>query len=378
MFLYLWLFAVFVFGLMVGSFLNVVVARLPLEKSLLWPGSRCGNCLQRVRWYDNLPLVSYLVLRGRCRTCKAHFSPRYFFVELATGLGFLGLFYLEVVLDVHGWGGAHHQLRPQWLIRKGIYPWQWWVGWGFHAILFSLLLAAAVCDLSGRAIPMSLTLTGTLIGLIGAALFPWPWPADPGVIPAQLLDRVPRGVFANPWIDDRIVIPAGLYPWPFWGPPPEWAPPGSWQMGLVTGLVGALVGSFLMRAIAFLFGTGLGREALGLGDADLMMMAGAFLGWQVVVTALFVSVLPALVIGLIQLAVFSDRSQPFVPSLAAGVLLTLFFWGDLGGSSSLRFLFFTPVILLAVAGLGAMFLFVAAFVIRLARGEVLPSKPPAG
>src|SRR5437762_12153215 len=100
---YFWLFLVFVVGLVVGSFLNVCVARLPLEKSLIWPGSRCGHCLQRVRWYDNLPLISYLVLRGRCRTCGAHFSARYFFVELLTGLGFLGLFYAEVVANIHGW-----------------------------------------------------------------------------------------------------------------------------------------------------------------------------------------------------------------------------------------------------------------------------------
>jgi len=65
----------FILGLIVGSFLNVAVARLPLEKSLIWPGSRCGVCQQRVRWYDNLPLVSYVWLRGRCRTCGASF-PR--------------------------------------------------------------------------------------------------------------------------------------------------------------------------------------------------------------------------------------------------------------------------------------------------------------
>ena len=62
---YVWLFLVFVLGAIVGSFVNVCVARLPLEKSILWPGSRCGSCLQRVRWYDNLPLLSYWLLRGQ-------------------------------------------------------------------------------------------------------------------------------------------------------------------------------------------------------------------------------------------------------------------------------------------------------------------------
>src|SRR5215468_2447425 len=98
-----WLFVVFVLGAIVGSFLNVVIARLPLEKSILWPGSRCGSCLKPIRWYDNLPLVSYLWLRGRCRSCKQSFSIRYFLVELLCAVGFAGLFYAEVVRNIHGW-----------------------------------------------------------------------------------------------------------------------------------------------------------------------------------------------------------------------------------------------------------------------------------
>ena len=74
MLLAFWLIFVFLIGASVGSFLNVAIARLPLEKSLLWPNSRCGACLQSIRWYDNLPLISYLVLRGRCRTCGQHYS----------------------------------------------------------------------------------------------------------------------------------------------------------------------------------------------------------------------------------------------------------------------------------------------------------------
>src|SRR6185503_12420212 len=92
------------------------------------------------------------------------------------------------------------------------------------------------------------------------------------------------------------LIPEGLYPWPLWGPLPEALPPGSWQLGLVTGLVGALAGTFLLRAVGFLFGTGLGKEALGLGDADLMMMAGSFLGWQPIILAFFLSAPVALVL----------------------------------------------------------------------------------
>src|SRR5439155_6452609 len=95
-----WFVVLFVIGAAVGSFLNVCVYRLPYEKSLLWPGSHCGNCYQPVRWYDNLPLVSYWLLRGRCRTCGIRFSFRYFFIELLTGLSFAGLFFLELQLNV--------------------------------------------------------------------------------------------------------------------------------------------------------------------------------------------------------------------------------------------------------------------------------------
>src|SRR5262245_49446060 len=129
------LFCAFVIGLCVGSFLNVCIARLPLEKSLLWPGSRCGNCLQPIRWYDNLPLIGYVVLRGRCRTCGASFSIRYLVVELLTGLGFVGLFYLEVVRNVHGWPDLG---KGPWQLANGEYPWQWFVIYLFHALLFSL------------------------------------------------------------------------------------------------------------------------------------------------------------------------------------------------------------------------------------------------
>src|SRR5260370_27787363 len=153
MMVYVWLVLVFVLGAVVGSFINVCVARLPLEKSVLWPGSRCGNCFQPVRWYDNLPLISYWWLRGRCRVCKAPFSIQYFLVELLTGVGFAALFYLEVVyvfpddpgrrvsrqnplVNLHGW-----PVLDDWAFRFGVYPWTWCVAWGVHAILFSFLRA---------------------------------------------------------------------------------------------------------------------------------------------------------------------------------------------------------------------------------------------
>jgi leader peptidase (prepilin peptidase)/N-methyltransferase len=345
-----WLILAFVLGAVIGSFVNVAVARLPLEKSLLWPGSRCGACLQPVRWYDNLPLISYLWLRGRCRTCGSQFSSRYFWIELLTGLGFVAMFHLEVNLNVHHWPGP-----PRYISMP---PWPWLVGFAYHALLFVLLLTASVCDLRTREIPLGLTLTGTALGLIGAVLMPWPWPAAlPGIAtPAGMAVFRPGAEMA--WQQTTADINQGIYAWPFWGPlPGPFAPGGNWQTGLADGLAGALAGSLLMRGVGFLFGSGLGKESLGLGDADLMMMAGAFLGWQVVVVAFFVSVLPGIIMGIFQMIVFRDNSFSFGPSLSIGILASCLGWRWIMAESQLRQIFFNGWImaLLAIAGGGLLF-----------------------
>ncbi len=360
MLLYYLLLVVFVIGAIVGSFLNVAIARLPLEKSMLWPGSRCGNCYQRIRWYDNLPLVSYFWLRGRCRICGASFSIRYFLVELATALGFVGLFYFEMILNVHQWPDLNL------MVRWGFFPWQWWVGYLFHAILFSFLMVASVCDLAGREIPFSLTLTGAIVGLIGAVLMPWPWPST-------LQAAVPCNPVGGEWLFGD--IGQGIYAWPVWGPLPSWLPGGSWQMGLATGLVGFLTGTLMLRAVGFLFSKGLGKEALGLGDADLMMMAGCFLGWQIVAVAFFISVVPALVFGLVQYFIHRDNELPFGPSLAAGLLITMLGWHWIG--KYVQFLFFFAPFLIGLSIFAAIFMLVSSYAIRKIRRDQPEEAPPA-
>jgi leader peptidase (prepilin peptidase)/N-methyltransferase len=371
MLVYYWLFLVFVLGVVVGSFLNVAIARLPLEKSMLWPGSRCGQCLQRIRWYDNIPLVSYLWLRGRCRACGTAFSMRYFWVELCTGLGFVGLFYAEMILNVHHWPRLN-----MFGIRLGFYPWQWWIGYCFHAIFFSFLMVASVTDLKGREIPLSLTITGAIVGLVGAVCMPWPWPHDAGQFQPAVANANAMGALGvNPWMMG--MVKEGVYPWPMWGPPPAWLPPGQWQMGLATGLAGMLAGTLMLRTIGFLASKGLGKEALGLGDADLMMMAGCFLGWQPIVVAFFVSVGPALVFGLFQLIIKRENELPFGPSLAAGLLIAMLGWHWIG--PFVQPLLFWAEALLFMAAFAAVFMFAATFLMRLARRSSEPeSRPESG
>jgi leader peptidase (prepilin peptidase)/N-methyltransferase len=348
-----WIAFVFIIGLNVGSFLNVVVARLPMDKSLIWPGSRCMACAQPIRLYDNLPILGYLLLRGKCRTCGASFSVRYLLLELATALGLVALFVLEMVYNVHDWPA-----RLPALVRQGWYPWAWWCGYAYHALLFCLLLAASVCDLERREIPLKITLTGTYLGLIGAILMPWPWPRTP----AQALPVLGRNAPGWEWMDPGAGLRGGIYEWPFWGPLPDFCGDGgNWQTGLLTGLIGLMAGTFLLRTIGGVFGFGLGREALGMGDADLMMMAGAFLGWQPMVAGFFLSVVPAVIFGGLNLMIKGDNSLPFGPSLAAGVMTACLTWRWLG--PHLQQLFFFGTLMIGLVVVMVVFLFVSSFIL---------------
>src|SRR5579871_1604415 len=91
----------FLLGITVGSFLNVCIVRLPQGRSLIRPGSMCGHCHKPIRLQDNIPLLSYWLLRGRCRHCGAPFSMRYFWIELVTGCLFVLIYHFEVARNIH-------------------------------------------------------------------------------------------------------------------------------------------------------------------------------------------------------------------------------------------------------------------------------------
>lgn len=134
----------FILGSMIGSFLNVCILRLPKEQSVIMPGSHCFKCGKPVQWYDNLPLISYLLLRGKCRACGASFSARYFFIELLTGGVFLGLY----------------------------------MYYGLTALLFPYLLmlcgfiVATFTDFDERIIPDEVSIGGMAAGLIISVFIP--------------------------------------------------------------------------------------------------------------------------------------------------------------------------------------------------------------
>jgi len=141
---------VFILGLLVGSFINVCIYRLPRRESIVFPASHCTSCEQPIRPYDNIPLLSYLILRGRCRSCRAPISWRYPLVELVHGLGYL------FILNHFG---------PSFAAV-------------IYALFFSSLLAVTFIDLSHQIVPDVITLPGMVLGLLAASTVLPPGPIN--------------------------------------------------------------------------------------------------------------------------------------------------------------------------------------------------------
>lgn len=141
-----WSLVFFVLGSMIGSFLNVVIHRLPLGESIVSPPSHCPHCKYSIPWYFNIPLFTWLFLRGKCRNCNAPISPRYFLVELLTGIAFLSC-----------WQVFGHQSAALALA---------------YAVVLAGLIAATFIDFEHFIIPDEITIGGTFVGLIASLLVP--------------------------------------------------------------------------------------------------------------------------------------------------------------------------------------------------------------
>ena len=136
----------FVFGAVVGSFLNVCIYRMPLDQSVVSPGSRCVGCGTAIRWYDNIPVISWLLLRGRCRFCQAPFSFRYPLVELITAVLSLLLF-----------------------MKYGLSP-----SYGVMFLFCAALIVITFIDFDHQIIPDELSLPGIVLGFISSFFLPEP------------------------------------------------------------------------------------------------------------------------------------------------------------------------------------------------------------
>jgi leader peptidase (prepilin peptidase) / N-methyltransferase len=274
-----WLVAawLFVLGAVVGSFLNVVVHRLPQRRSIVAPGSHCPRCGRPVRWYDNVPIASWFVLRGRCRDCGEPISARYPLVEAATA----GLFLLLGWVEWLGGGANLPRLPGRWPPANAdaaTWPATASAGvCGLHLLLMVTLLAAALIAWDRRRVPWRLFLPAAVVGLAAPIVWPWlrPLPAWPG----------------------------------FDGP----------ATGLVEGLLGAAAGALL------------GGMAVRLTRDRAMLpasgMVGLVLGWQAAAVAAPAAWLLSLAAGPLRL-----KRVPPTAWLAGATLLGMLLWGRLTGS----------------------------------------------
>jgi len=208
----------FLFGIVIGSFLNVCISRIPEGLSIVSPASRCPRCLNPIKPYDNIPVFGWLILRGKCRNCALPISPMYPLVEFATGLIFI-LTYYEFGLTL---------LTLKWLI--------------FSCLIIVLL----VTDLRVRLLPDLVNFPGLAMGLVFAFRIPIP-------------DST-AGMF---------FFLTGFRNFPF---------QSDLFFNVLNAVLGALVGSMLLWGAAALYKLVRKRDGMGMGDVKMMAMVGAFLG----------------------------------------------------------------------------------------------------
>jgi leader peptidase (prepilin peptidase)/N-methyltransferase len=369
----IWLIFLFALGSCVGSFLNVVVYRLPREKSLVTPPSTCPECDRRIRFYDNIPIVSWLILGGRCRFCKTRISPRYFVIELLTALLFVGVFLFY-------FSGNCRQIGISATTPLGKFLAGGWLFYLTSMVLLSAFLAASAIDLELWVIPLSICWFVSLVGLLSASLggyviepaIIWTYKLFPsassrigalaagatlglvismvllwrGVIkPSYEIEHVNNQAKSGdkePCYNDRVeVMKEVLFLLPiiicstiaFWLSENTALGRNWWhgfsQLPVITGLLGALWGYFVGGAVVWvtrILGTlGFGKEAMGLGDVHLMAAAGAVIGPLLVVIAFFVAPFFGLAWAGYQMLFKKTRQIPYGPFLSLGVFAVMIF-----------------------------------------------------
>ncbi|CAN5488617.1 A24 family peptidase [soil metagenome] len=264
----LWLYqtAGFILGLLFGSFLNVCISRLPKHESIVHPPSHCPRCGKPIRWFDNIPVVGWLILMGRCRDCKEPISWRYPVVELVVALWFARSAVLigDLILAVQN-GSSH--LSGSALINLGIVQ----VG---IAILGFLLIGLIVMDWQTHLLPDAFTLTGIAIGIFlvcTQAIFLGPHEGD------VILNTTHQLRMSSP---GSMGIHGNIFM--------------TGTEALVWGRIASILGAGgLLLLVRWLYKLVRRREGLGLGDVKLIAMIAAFLGFWPAILALFLGVLSA-------------------------------------------------------------------------------------
>jgi leader peptidase (prepilin peptidase)/N-methyltransferase len=257
-----------IFGAIIGSFLNVVIHRVPREQSIVLPESACPSCRAPIKAYDNIPILSFLILRGRCRKCGAGISPRYPGVEALTGLLFAAV--------------------------------TWHDGLSF-ALAFDLAFTASIValifiDAEHMILPNAITYPGILFALITRVAVPY---------------------LAGPaHFDDLPQLQALL--------PPNYP---LWLVSLIGAVIGALAGGGSLWLMGFLWERLRGVEAMGLGDVKMMFMVGAFLGWRLTILTILIGAFTGSLVGIAMMVRRGDRNLqtmlPFGIFLGIGSIVSL-------------------------------------------------------
>ena len=233
---------VFIFGLLFGSFLNVVIYRLPIGESIVFPGSRCPACAAEINWYDNIPVVSYvLLLRGRCRSCRARISPIYPAVELLVGCLYL------LVYIIH---------------RDQIYAGSW-LPLVADIVFVSLIVPLVFIDLRHKLLPNAITYPGLALLFMLRAIAPDPW----------ILAHTPK-LFGL----DKAPV---------------------WALSMFGSVLGAAAGGGALWLVREAYYRLRHVEGMGLGDVKMMLMVGAFLGWQLTLLTIFLGSLLGSFVGVL-------------------------------------------------------------------------------
>jgi len=351
----------FALGCCIGSFLNVVIYRVPREKSLVFPGSACPACDRPIRFYDNIPLFSWLILRGKCRNCQAPVSARYFVIEFLTGVLYLLLFIVFFQTP----------LRPDIpdFLAGG------WLVYLIHIVLLSMLVAASAIDLELWIIPLGLcwfvtgaavfgtTLgnfmdisqglpssgprtaalaLGALVGLIVSLIllatgclkrsYAFETDSEDQEVNEEQINHRLEVFWEILFLAPILVFSIGfawaaatLDPVRTWWESVHQLDPVKAGLGCVWGY---FVGCGVVWATRILGTSALGKEAMGLGDVHLMGAIGAVIGAPMVTLAFFVAPFFGLTWALFQMFFKKTRQIPYGPflSIATFVVIILQEW----------------------------------------------------
>ena len=257
-----------IFGAIIGSFLNVVIHRLPHEESIVFPNSRCPSCGAVIAFYDNIPILSYAALRAKCRSCKEHISLRYPAVEALTAALFVAV----------AWHDGMGVRLP------------------FDLVFVSALLALVFIDAEHMILPNAITYPGIVFAVVARIAIPF-------------LTRTPH-------FDDLPSLINGPFEgWPIWA------------ASLGGGVIGALVGGGSLWLMGWIWEKLRGVEAMGLGDVKMMFMVGGYLGWRLTIFTIFVGVLTGSIIGVVLMAKQREKNMqmllPFGIFLGIGAIASL-------------------------------------------------------